>query len=392
MAVETCSPTFCKDSTKEATSLDFRAQFLRGHFETLIARGYGREQAKDIVTGIAAQDLKYLFLERFTQEKLVHFNYFLEDGELLSPGYEVFGDVCGRYQAGITQRELDGKPAHREVAELEGIVCVKESLKNSEGDKAFLIISPPENADYNFYFFGKFDSESRQVDMFAWRNNKTLALMAEEANRLRGGNYFSVLKVHPNDFLRQPIFVSGASFDAFGDAIDGMPKDSEFGAAKSADFSEYRVGIERLASMLSELVANGASDETLQLAQLKVEMEFTKWVCDGTVEMAADFDKVHLPFVMHREFEKEIRREFGYFAMVYKTDQFACGSCGGSIMSLFTSGSLPYIPTLMQESMLNFFPSYRACPGCGDSVRIGSEECKGCGLKRVDYNRQKANR
>lgn len=391
MSAETCSNPIYVDgpSPELATGLDFRPEFLSSHFERLCADGISPERAQDIIEEIAQRDLGYLFLERFTKQKLVRYSYRVENGRLFSPKYDFLGEVDEFYASGVFQREAEGKNSDRERAELEGVLGIKKELIDANEPKTFVLMSPPlPQSDYSFYFFGRFDAETGKVDMFAWRNEKPLLQQRQELNTIAGGEIISPDN-HPNDFLKKPVFLAGYDFSQFRKVICDMPADGEFEATDEADFSIYSEGIGQSAEMLAQLIADGAQISTLRAAQLKIEMEMTRWVKDGFVAKI-DHAPRFFPKDKHVEFENWVMRDFAMFAAVNNAQRFACGSCGSSVMSLFTSSRGVYLPGQLQLSIAELIPDYISCPGCGESVRMGSAQCKNCGLTKSEYDSKKA--
>lgn len=383
---------------EQRANLDFRPVLLKSHYQTLIEQGYPIYQAKEIVQGIAQRELTYLFLERYLQAQLVHFSYRFEGQNLVSSGYETLGDVCQRYQAAIDERRRAGRPSTREEAELAGIGAIKDQLSDCQLPVSLMIVSPPPPAserhlypgyaDYSFYFFGHFDPQGRTIDMFAWRNEKTLKMQRQEVNSLAGGDFIA-FEAHPNDFLRMPIFAESGELGPLREIIDDMPTEDDFERAKNADWAKYSVAISDQAQMLSTLIENGASERTLLDAQVKIEMDFVRWASDGTVT-AKDFDPTLLLPEHHGKFGERVREEFGWFVTQYNTSRFACGSCGGSALGLYNSSYSPRLPGLLELSLIESMSSYIPCPGCGKSLRAGSEKCGQCGLTKVEFDFKKA--
>jgi hypothetical protein len=394
MSVETCSlPTIKK------SELDFKSEFYVRHFADLRNRGIPAKEAAEAVYGTIAQDLPKVFLERFTKERLVHFNYRFEGEMLVSSGYEHFGDITEKYEEAICERIRDGMPFCREKAECEGVFRIKEELRNSDVPKTFLLISPPPPPEelhlYNgrygnesFYFFGRYLPDTQIVDMFAWRTSKTFEKEQEEGRLLSAG---SDDFVHPNDLLRSAFFREGTSFDVFSEAVGDMPTEGDFSTAKGETYDKYKEGLDRLSRMLSGLIAGGADTGTLLKAQLKIEMEFTKWIVDGKVEQS-EFPEHLLDRRNHQEFSSQVMRQFAGFVTKYNTAQFACGSCGGSVMSMFRSanfGMALTFPVLMRPFIMEFSaPMEVTCPKCGTSVIKGSGKCsnKDCDFTKNDYD------
>lgn len=378
--------------------LDFRPSLLRDHLQSLKDQGFSQQEAKTVVEDIARRELTYLFLERFAKENLVHFSYYFEGERLLSPGYEALGDVRDRYKAAISERKERGGLVFREEAELEGMEQIRERLAGSEVPRTFVLMSPPPSkselidypqyADYSFYFFGKYDPGEAKIDMFAWRNEKSLEEQRREANGLLGGNYISE-EVHPNDFLRTPIFVGGPLETSRG-VIADMPTDEEFSEAATFGFEKYSDRIDDEARMLTALIENGASDQVLLDAQLKIEMDFVRWVEGKQGVFKAVDDPGLYSADSHSQFSAHVREYFAWFSTQYDTQKYSCSGCGGSVFGLYDSyGSR--LPGVMEFSG-ELFGRYIPCPNCNESVRVGSEACSNCGLRKSDYDAGKSQR
>ncbi len=377
MRVETCNSTLSCEK-----NLDFRPELYRRHFEHLEHES-SSDIARNEVGGMIQRDLVYLFWERFTKEKLVHFSYKFADDGVISPKYKALGDVIESYQAAIDMRKLAGKSSDREEAELSGFLKIRE-LKNSKGPKAVLLISPPDGCgSYSFYFFGQYDPQERQIDMYAWRNEKSLHGQRREANSVLAGNYFSS-EVHPNDFLRNPIIVDGADFSVFRQDICDMPTEAEFLEAKSKDFSKYRDGVNSLAGMLAALIANGADDKTLRLGQAKIEMAFAKWVVDGCVELPL-IDAGQLLQDRHREFARQVYASIGGFVAQYGNQirRFACGTCGLSVLSDLYQSPINTLANLAPDL---FRAGSKPCPNCGAALEASAQKCDNCHMTKKDYD------
>lgn len=377
MRVETCNlPKYCEKN------LDFRPELYRKHFDHL-QRESSSNVARNEVQGMIRRDLTYLFWERFTKEKLVHFSYrFAEDG-VISPNYEALGDVIASYEAAVEMRKLEGKSSDREEAELAGFLGIRD-LKNSKESKSVLLISPPDTCgSYSFYFFGRYDAQDGQIDMYAWRNEKSLGQQREEASAILGGDYFSS-EVHPNDFLRNPIIVDASDFSPFRRIICDMPNDGEFLQAKSKDFSRYRDGVNSLAMMLSALIANGADDATLRLAQTEVEMAFVKWMVDGEVEVTEVDEGLFLPG-KHREFSHKVYSSIGGFVTQYGSQarQFACGTCGLSILSDLNQSPINALANLAPDL---FGGGTKPCANCGATLEADAQTCDSCGMTKREFD------
>lgn len=389
-----CAPGISCESDQKT---DFRPSLIKTHFESLINDGYSSHEAEDIILGITNRELTYLFLERYAKERLVHFSYHFEGDKLMSSRYEAFGDVRERFKAAIKDRIIANNPFSREKAEFEGVEQIRKEALESTLPKTFLLISPPPlvaerhfypgYADYSFYFFGRFDPQSRVIDMFAWNNNKSLEKQTAEANALFGQEIFSSGEAHPNDFLRTPIFRNSADFEHFRQIIKDMPREDDFVNAKSADYSKYQDEIAQCARMLTKLIAAGADDEVLQKALAQTEMEFMRMI----VGKRGTFNKIDTKYLAreyHNEFASRVKANFAVFAQVYKNEitKFACGSCGGSILGLYTSSTSRF--SLIMEFSNELFTAYRSCPNknCGKLIKSGSEACANCGLTKKEYD------
>lgn len=388
MSVETCqNPT-------NACELDFRPEFLRTHFDRLTREGRSREESAAIICDIAQRDFGYLFLERFTKEKLVRYSYSVEGGRVFSPKYGALGEVDKLWENGVAQREIEGRTSGREKAEQGGFIRIKEELLGANSTLTFVWMSPPppkselcNHPGYDwktsFYFLGKLSPEMGRLDMFAWRNEKLLSLQIDELNGIAGEQVISS-EAHPNDFLRKPVFKACEDFSFFREVIADLPPESNFESTQEADFSIYADGIRDSAILLTNLIVNDADDDTLRVAQLRIEMDFTRWVTDGFITRA-EVPPVYLEKEAHRGFAAKVMQDFARFVPMYQTDRFACGSCGSSVMSLFLNNAL-YLPSQLQFLTGELLPRYISCPGCGESVKAGSAECKSCGLKKSDYD------
>lgn len=390
---ESCNPPSVKSS-----DLDFRASLLRGHFEYLVKDGYRTSEAQNVIHGIAKRELLSVFLERFTKENLFYYSYFVEGEKITSSGYEPLGDVAIRYQAAVDHRTKEGRSAEREKAELDGFLQIKGELLDSSKQRHFVWMSPPPPEEeltfypgygsYSFYFYGRFNPASGEIEMFAWRNGKKLSRQIEEANLLLGNEQFSN-STHPNDLLSRPIFAD--DFATLRRSIKDMPQDCEFDEAKRRDWAKYSQGIDQHAAMIATLIANGACEATLLDAQLAVEMDFTRWVVDGRVENS-EFPTDLFSGQNQRLFSSQVRENFARFVVQYKqsfsankTSRFACGSCGSSILSMSSEGGSFSWPGL-GESLMTESMNWRPCPKCSESVRLGSEKCSACGLTKREYD------
>lgn len=387
-----CAPYTISCGSEKKT--DFRPSLLKTHFESLINNGYSSHEAEDIILGITNRELTYLFLERYAKESLVHFSYYFDGDRLISPRYEAFGDIRERFREASNERIRNNEPFAREKAELEGIEQIRKEALESTLPKTFLFISPPPPAaerhfypgyaDYSFNFFGRFDPQSRVIDMFAWRNNKSLEKQTAEANALFGQEIFSSVEAHPNDFLRTPIFINSTNFEHFRQIVTDMPGNDDFIEAKSANYSKYQDEIAECAHMLTKLIAEGANDEILENALAQTEMEFMRMI----VGKRGTFNKIETKYLArqyHNEFTSQVNANFAVFAQVYKNEipKFACGSCGGSILGLYTNS----VPLIMEFSS-ELFRKYRSCPNkkCGKPVKVGDESCGSCGLTKKEYD------
>lgn len=399
MSVEACSLPIVKH-----TDLDFRSEFYRRHFAELASRGIDNSQATEIIYGTIYGDLTKAFLERFTKERLVHFSYRFEGDRLVSPGYGHFGDITERYNEAIRERIREGLPFHREKAECEGLRDLKIKLKESDSElngskrpKTFLLISPPpppeelhlysgRYGEDSFYFFGKYDPVTEVVDMFAWRNKKTFDDEVREADQLSETDHEEF--VHPNDLLKKPFIRERKSFDWLRKVIPDIPADWESEMVKNENYSKYRKGIDCHSRMLTTLVASGASDEVLLDAQLRIEMDFTRWIIDGVVE-ESKIKPIYLHPNYHREFSNEVRADFVRFVAMYgdKIDKFACGSCGLSVMRFYMSSLRIFEPPLLLTvSMPELFSPARSCPNCGENLALGSRKCENCRMTKDEYD------
>lgn len=394
------SVEYCSLPSQKLSELDFKTEFYRRHFFELSQNGVLASDAKELICCTIYQDLTKLFLERFTHERLVYFSYRFEEDRLVSDGYEHLGDIVERYEEAVKERTRNGLPFDREVAECDGVREFKSELskaREQERPKVFLLVSappPPEELHLyhgrydreSFYFWGRYNPVDQRIEMFAWRNEKEFVVEKAEVAKLIGSEgEFN----HPNDLLRRPIFRDASSFDVFGTAVVDMPSKNDFEMAKNEEWAHYQEGLLNLSKMLSTLIVSGADDSVLLKAHLQIEMEFVKWVVDGKVKPL----QVYSYFFernQHREFVRFVESNFSQFVVQYDTKQFSCGSCGGSVFSLFSETSSRFFsPSVLESSIMeSAFTLYVRCR-CGSLVRVGSERCGECGMTKAEYDRGK---
>jgi len=376
----------------------FRPNLANTHLDRLLRSGYSCEQAKGIIAGILERDLAYYFLEQFAKENLVHFQYrFTKDlkGEqiLVSPNYEKLGDVCGLYKNAIAERKQLNKPVDREEAELEGMEAIKERLSQTDKATNFLLVSSPPPVserdlrpgygDYSFIFFGKFDPKTKQIDMFALRNNLSVDQQVKIVNRAAGQEVISRAEAHPNDFLRRPVFT-----DRSMESLIGVVEEIS-GHKLSLDFDKQIWTMERysehfgnFAQTLADLIAEGADEKTLQFALAAIEMEFVKWINGEPVS-------VHL---INYKMD-EVIYGFGQLAQKYDLSGFMAGSCGASTISTFgrDNFSIPGIITLsLGPDLLLASENYFDCPKCQGKIKsgLGITTCPHCGYTKEEAARE----
>ncbi len=318
----------------------FRPNLADAHLDRLLRSGYSCEQAKGVIAGVLERDLAYYFLEQFAKENLVHFQYrFAKDlrGEqiLVSPNYEKLGDVCGLYQNAIAERKQLNKPIDREEAELEGMKVIKERLGQTDKATNFLLVSPPPPVsernlrpgydDHSFIFFGEFDSETREIDMFALRNNFSVDQQVRIVNKAAGQEVISRAEAHPNDFLRRPVFTdqSMESLIEVVEEVSGHKLALVFDK-QTWTMERYSEHFGNFAQTLADLVAEGANEKTLQFALAAIEMEFVKWI-NGESMLA---HQIHYK-------TDEVIYGFGQLVQKYDLSGFMTGSCGASTISIF---------------------------------------------------------
>ncbi len=374
-------------AVKPDIDLAFRPNLARRHFEELLAAGYPRDEAQKTIAEIFERDLAYYYLEQFAKEKLVHFSYQFEtdlvSGEqiLTSPNYEKLGDVAGLYEHAIEERRSLGKPVDREEAELEGLIRVKERLKDERDKTSFVLVSPPPPqperylrpgyGNYSFIFWGDYDPRARRIDMYAWRNDLTLSDQATIVNQVAKEKVISEMETHPNDFLRTPVF-SKEPIDKLIDAITGYKPNRQ----AELNIDKYEVSLKSFGRSLAELVAQGADEQTLTNAQASIEMEFVKWI-NGEPQRSTGI----------RTETQELLIEYRQLSKRYNLAISAVGSCGISTLSTFgrDSYSLPGMLTLgtglfSAEQIKNYFN----CPKCSFEIKsgLGITTCPHCGYTK----------
>ncbi len=367
-------------------NLAFRPSLVAARFSEFRAITSSKEEAMSLTYDLCREDLSYYFLEKFAKKKLVNFHYrFIEDnGErvMVSGGYEPLGDVTELFANGLSERAEYGIDFSREEAELEGFLKIKAGLLEYKQKTSLVLVSPPPTsedkksrpgyADYSLIYFGFYDPESEEVDMYAWRNYLDLPELTKLANEHAGKRVISS-EALSNDFLRNPVFKFGE------EAISQHRKYLEM-AGKAAEVARYRGVIDNAARELVEAVSNGADCEQLNMITADIELEFVKIVNASSSDRPV-FDSKISKFQSKQE-------AYGYLALKYREVDRQYGVvgyenslCGGSMFSRLDSGRQVNI---LDVSVL----SDLVAGGLKDKYGTRQIHCETCGAAyNRDYNK-----
>lgn len=377
------------------SGLAFRLSLVRERLCEFKAITASEEAAEKLTFELCREDLTFYFLEQFTKSKLVRFGYHFIEGkdgtEMVSGGYELLGDVCAIYEKAVLERERGGLDADREKAELEGFEDIKhrliESIESGEVTLVVLVSPPPTEAekttrpgfaDYSFVYFGLFDPETKNVDMYALRNNMGLDEQTNFVNNYSGEIVISV-EALPNDFLRNPIF-------KFGEEALKAHRQFLANTGGVGEFAKYRPAVDKAARVLVDALKNGADDERLNMMLAEIELEFVK------MAKAPFLAKPELVLKVDRFMDT--RAAYGYLAKKYfEVDRqfglasFQGGSCGSSMLSQFGGENISiFNVSAVPDLVLSFLRRQESfsCPRCQGEIPsgFGITTCPHCGYTK----------
>jgi len=367
-------------------NLAFRPLLVRRRFDELCAIGLDSDQAHQEILALCERDLTYYFLEQFAKKKLVSYSYHFEMDEsgqrrMVSAHYERFGDVCNLFAKAVSEKREQGRAFDREEAELAGFLEIKQNLIDSTVPTSLILVSPPPlSSDYSFVYFGLFDPKTQKIEMYAWRNNLSLDSQRQMVNEYAGKEIISS-EVHPNDFLRNPVFKAGQA------AIEAHNRFLEMAGAPPEDFYKYRGAISKAAKTLVDLVRSGADEEILNLVQADIELEFVK-----IVQQAPCKKPVLSTFAEHI---RDVGQAYAYVlakrqAMSdhFDLSSYSMGGCGSSMFSTFNNGrnldilGISLLPDLILRS--SGYESFFNCPKCRGKISsgLGITTCPHCGYTK----------
>ncbi len=381
------------------TDLAFRPNLAKAHFAEYVSRGIEAPKASEIVRGELERDLTYYFLEQYAKVRLVNYSYQFSGQDLVSPKYEYQGDVCGMYKKSIIERQINGLPTDREEAEYMSMQMIKNDLRQETEEKSFVLVSRPPAGDdrnlragygeYSMVYFGQYQPEKRKIDMFAWRNNLTLAEQTTVLNKFLGDeDKFDAITADPNDLLKKPILKSGnidAFVQEFNIAAGVNLKKDDFDNAQEFKLANYSEGLNYYSNQLANLVSDGLSEDELNIALVSIEGEFIKWVNGETISHEV---------ISYRE--DEVRMRFLEVSRRFDLSQFSGGHCGKSGFSRFSAfgGSGVELSSMLTSGVSLSSGSSEDeygtreihCEECGakymrDSGKL-EEKCRKCGGKK----------
>ncbi len=379
----------------DEADLAFRPSLIKHRYSEFINYGFNEFESYCRTYNLTRSDLTSYFLEQFAKKNLVGFEYHFEttdDGSvnMVSTHYEQSGDVCDSFARARDERRLAGLDSSREEAELEGVRKIKSELLQEGKDATVLLVSrPPEKnqnrpgyAGYSFIYFGKYDTKTGNLPMYAWRNYMTV----DEQNELRREFLgFETEKMKDaNDFLRNPAF----SFGEEGNyAFDRL----RFRAGKEvADLYDYRSEVvDRAAKELVDLAEAGVSDWRMNIAQANIELDF--------IEAIEGKRSLKLEPSSKTESFKSDAEAYGYMVArkkdmesKYNLASYSGGGCGRSIFASVggeAEGAIGLIPTLAISDLHLNGREYSAnfnCPKCNGKIISGRgiTTCPHCGFTK----------